>query len=397
MKSLTKKIIFWYFHFIKDLFELVFGIKIFKIFYYVVNQIIRFIKFSFISFHLVIIVYYFMYPQHVYKQLLFHKNEFNNYFSYFLENSTTQQLFYQWRQYKSALIEQEEALNILESRVKKEEKQLEIYVQQSLKQVNAENEQAQTENNLAQNNRKENDDITLNILNHQNIINKYKSEYDEYKSKLQGYSQQKKKEMMWQNWIEMDLICNLHANQNTADFQPSKKYTETSSILLELQILNLSQYPLKVIPLNIVLIDKFNQKIPLKKDIIIQQDQQARKSYWEKVLSAILQKCFHILGIDIEEDIFEIRQQIDAFKKESGPRSNISGILISLENPNNQYLIQQARIEIIPSLQGLKYLIFHYFYATFVGLFTVIIIYLYVITGLMKCCCNLRGKKNKKE
>ncbi|KAL4449307.1 hypothetical protein ABPG74_015689 [Tetrahymena malaccensis] len=396
MKYLAKKVVFWYFNFIKDLFELVFGIKIFRIFYYVVKQIIRFIKFAFISFHIVIIIYYFMYPQHVYKQLLFHKNELNNYFSYFLENSTTQQLCYQWRQYKSALIEQEETLNILETRVKKEEKQLELYVSQSLKQVNAENDQMQ-ESNLSQNNKKESDDITLNILNYQNSIKKYKSEYDEYKSKLIGYNEQKKKEMMWQNWIEMDLICNLHANQNTADFSPSKKYTETSSILLELQILNLSQYPLKVIPLNIVLIDKFNQKIPLKKDIIIQQDHQAKKSYWEKVLSAILQKCFHILGIDIEEDVFEIRQQIDAFKKQSGAGSDISGILISLENPNNQYLIQQARIEIIPSLSGLKYLIFHYFYATFAGLFTVIIIYLYIITGLMQFCCNLRGKKNKNE
>lgn len=41
----------------------------------------------------------------------------------------------------------------------------------------------------------------------------------------------------------------------------------------------------------------------------------------------------------MEDDIFDIRQEIEAVKKGSAYGNEITGILVSLENPNNQFLV----------------------------------------------------------
>lgn len=57
------------------------------------------------------------------------------------------------------------------------------------------------------------------------------------------------------------------------------------------------------------------------------------------MLKAVLSKCFALLGIEIEDDVFELRQEIEALSKGQGYGNDITGILISLENPNNQFLV----------------------------------------------------------
>lgn len=81
----------WYMGIVKHFIEVLFGIKIYRFMAGLLRQTVRFMKFSLITFHLVLVVFYFLYPSGhgVSKQLSFSKNNHNGYYSFYGEPTST--------------------------------------------------------------------------------------------------------------------------------------------------------------------------------------------------------------------------------------------------------------------------------------------------------------------
>ena len=80
LKSLVKA----YFRLLKEFFEVIFGVKIYRLLRSLTKSLIKFIKCSFIAVHITLIVFLFMSTSHSFKWLEFHKNAQSDYFGYHL-------------------------------------------------------------------------------------------------------------------------------------------------------------------------------------------------------------------------------------------------------------------------------------------------------------------------